>query len=93
LLFPLALALINLRTESTAASLQLSSFTQFIAYTVAATVPPLMGISRAITGNWDIALGALALSGLCVGWSAIVLARNNSIESELAHLSNQRSAR
>jgi len=93
LLFPLALALINLRTESTAASLQLSSFTQFIAYTVAATVPPLMGLSRAITGNWDIALGALALSGLCVGWSAIVLARNNSIESELAHLSNQRSAR
>lgn len=83
LLFPLSLALINLRTESTSASLQLSAFTQFVAYTVAATVPPLMGLSRAVTGSWDLALTCLALTGLGAAWSAIVLARNNTVESEL----------
>ena len=93
LLFPLALALINLRTESTAASLQLSSFTQFVAYSVAAVAPPLMGLSRAVTGNWDVALGALALTGLGTAWSAVVLARNSTVESELAAQPNQRSAR
>ena len=84
LLFPLSLVLINLRTESTSASLQLSAFTQFIAYSVAATVPPLMGISRAITGSWSIALACLALSGIAAAWSAVVLSRNNTVESELA---------
>jgi CP family cyanate transporter-like MFS transporter len=83
LLFPLSLVLINLRTESTSASLQLSAFTQFFAYSVAATVPPLMGISRAITGSWSIALACLALSGIAAGWSAVVLSRNNTVESEL----------
>ena len=83
LLFPLSLVLINLRTESTSASLQLSAFTQFIAYSVAATVPPLMGISRAITGSWSIALACLALSGIAAAWSAVVLSRNNTVESEL----------
>jgi CP family cyanate transporter-like MFS transporter len=84
LLFPLALVLINLRTESTAASLQLSSFAQFVAYSVAAVIPPLMGLSRAITGNWDMALGGLALTGLGAAWSAVVLSRNNTVESELS---------
>lgn len=84
LLFPLSLALINLRTRSTSASLQLSSFTQFIAYSVAATVPPLMGISRALTGSWTLALTCLSLSGLVAAWAAVVLARNNTVESELA---------
>jgi CP family cyanate transporter-like MFS transporter len=83
LLFPLSLVLINLRTGSSSASLQLSAFTQFIAYSVAATVPPLMGISRAITGSWSIALACLALSGIAAAWSAVVLSRNNTVESEL----------
>ncbi len=83
LLFPMALVLINLRTETTSASLQLSSFTQFVAYSFAATVPPLMGLSRALTGSWDVALTGLALSGLGAAWAAVILARNNTIESEL----------
>jgi len=84
LLFPMSLVLINLRTESTSASLQLSSFAQFVAYSFAATVPPLMGISRALTGSWSLALTCLSLSGLAAAWSAVVLARNNTVESELA---------
>jgi CP family cyanate transporter-like MFS transporter len=83
LLFPLALVLINLRTESASASLQLSAFTQLFAYSVAATVPPLMGVSRAITGSWSIALACLALSGIAAGWAAVILSRNNTVESEL----------
>ena len=94
LLFPMALVLINLRTESPSASLQLSSFAQFVAYSFAATVPPLMGLSRALTGTWDIALAGLALSGFGAAWAATVLARNNTVEAELAALqSSQRSAR
>lgn len=83
LLFPMALVLINLRTESTSASLQLSSFAQFVAYSFAATIPPLMGLSRAITGSWDIALLGLAVSGIGAAWAATVLSRNNTVESEL----------
>jgi cyanate permease len=79
----MALVLINLRTESTSASLQLSSFAQFVAYSFAATVPPLMGLSRALTGSWDVALTGLALSGLGAAWAAVILSRNNTIESEL----------
>lgn len=85
LLFPMALALINLRTQSTSASLQLSSFVQTIGYSVAATVPPLMGIARALTGTWHVALIGLALTGFGAIWSAIVLSRNNTVEAELAN--------
>ena len=84
LLFPLALALINFRTKSSNASLQLSAFAQFVAYSIAATVAPLMGLSRAITGNWHVALVGIACSGLAAVWAGTVLSRNHSVESELA---------
>ncbi len=84
LLFPLALALINLRTKSSNASLQLSAFAQFVAYSIAATVAPLMGLSRAITGNWHVALIGIACSGLAAVWAGTVLSRNHTVESELA---------
>ena len=83
LLFPLALVLINLRTESPAASLQLSAFAQFIGYSIAALVAPLMGLARALTGNWNLALGAMAASTLVAVWAGIVLSRNHTVESEL----------
>lgn len=85
LLFPMALALINLRTQSTSASMQLSSFVQTIGYGVAATVPPLMGLARAITGTWHVALIGLALTGFGAVWSAVVLSRNNTVEHELTN--------
>jgi CP family cyanate transporter-like MFS transporter len=83
LLFPLALVLINLRTESPSASLQLSAFAQFIGYSIAALVAPLMGLSRALTGNWNVALAGLAISTLSAVWAGIVLSRNHTVESEL----------
>ncbi|MDP4586088.1 MAG: MFS transporter [Microbacteriaceae bacterium] len=84
LLFPLALVLINLRTASSGASLQVSAFAQFIAYSVSAVVVPLMGFSRAETGSWQLALVGIAIIGLAAMWSGTVLARNRTVESELA---------
>ncbi len=83
LLFPLALVLINLRSESPGTSLQLSSFAQFFAYVVAGTVAPLMGLTRAVTGGWTVALTAVACTSIAALWAARVLARNNTVEAEL----------
>lgn len=83
LLFPLALVLINLRTESPSASLQLSAFAQFFAYVVAGTVAPLLGWARALTGGWQLGLTAIACTGFAAIWAARVLARNHTVEAEL----------
>jgi CP family cyanate transporter-like MFS transporter len=83
LLFPLALVLINLRTRSSGASLQVSAFAQFVAYSISAVAVPLLGFSRAITGSWQLALIAIAATGLIAVWSGTVLARNRTVESEL----------
>jgi CP family cyanate transporter-like MFS transporter len=83
LLFPLALVLINLRTRSSGASLQVSAFAQFVAYSISAVFVPLMGFSRAVTGSWHLALVAIAAAGLLAVWSGTVLARNRTVESEL----------
>jgi CP family cyanate transporter-like MFS transporter len=84
LLFPLALVLINLRTRSSGASLEVSAFAQFVAYSVSAVVVPLLGLIHAVTGSWQPALFALAATGLIAVWSGTVLARNRTVESELA---------
>ena len=83
LLFPLALVLVNLRTRSSGASLQVSAFAQIIAYSVSAVVVPLLGFSRAVTGSWQLALVIIAAIGLLAVWSGTVLARNRTVESEL----------
>lgn len=83
LLFPLALVLINLRTRSSNASLQVSAFAQFVAYSIAATVAPLMGIARATSGSWRVALIGIACTGIAAIWAGTVLSRNHTVESEL----------
>jgi CP family cyanate transporter-like MFS transporter len=83
LLFPLALVLINLRTESTATSLRLSSFTQSIAYVLAGIATPLMGFTRGVTGSWTFALLGVAVASTSAIWAARVLARNHTVEADL----------
>jgi len=83
LLFPLALVLINLRTRSSGVSLQVSAFAQFVAYSISAVAVPLLGLSHAVTGSWHLALVAVAATGLIAVWSGTVLARNQTVESEL----------
>jgi CP family cyanate transporter-like MFS transporter len=83
LLFPLSLMLINLRTESSSASLQLSAFAQFFAYMVSGTVAPLLGWARAVTGGWQFGLTGIACVALAAIWAARVLSRNHTVEAEL----------
>lgn len=83
LLFPLALVLINLRTESTQSSLRLSAFAQFFAYVMAGIAAPVMGLSRAVSGGWTIALVGVACTSIAAVWAAGVLARNNTVDAEL----------
>ncbi len=83
LLFPLALVLINLRTESSHASLQLSAFTQFVAYIGAAIAAPVMGWTHAVSGGWTVGLVVLACFSLIALWSAWVLGKGNTIEADL----------
>jgi MFS transporter, CP family, cyanate transporter len=54
--FPVLLALINLRTRTSAGASSLSGFTQGIGYAVAATGPLLIGVLYDATGTWTAAL-------------------------------------
>ena len=91
LLFPLAVVLINLRTESQAASLQLSGFTQAIAYVAASMAPPLMGLAYELTGGWELAIFCLGAVPITASFSAFVIKRGHTVEQEL-YTSSQRSA-
>lgn len=83
LLFPLAMVLINLRTESQAASLQLSGFAQAIAYVSASLAPPLMGLSYELTGGWSATLIGLTLISTLASFAAFIVKRGNTVEQEL----------
>lgn len=50
--FPLLLALINLRTRTSAGAASLSGFTQGIGYAIAAVGPLLIGVLYDATGEW-----------------------------------------
>jgi CP family cyanate transporter-like MFS transporter len=91
MLYPLAVVLINLRTESQAASLQLSGFTQAIAFGCASLAPPLMGLAFEVTGGWGIVIASLGIFSLTASLSAFILQRGNTVEREL-YASSQRSA-
>jgi CP family cyanate transporter-like MFS transporter len=91
LLFPLAVVLINLRTESQAASLQLSGFTQAIAYVAASLAPPLMGLAYELTGGWELVIFCLGAVSITASFAAYVIKRGLTVEQELSGYS-QRSA-
>lgn len=54
--FPVLLALINLRTRTSAGAASLSGFTQGTGYAIAGTGPLLIGVLYDATGTWTIAL-------------------------------------
>lgn len=91
LLFPLAVVLINLRTESQAASLQLSGFAQAIAYVSASLAPPLMGLAYELTGGWTIVIIGLAVVSTTASFAAFIVKRGHTVEQEL-YASSQRLA-
>jgi CP family cyanate transporter-like MFS transporter len=54
--FPVLLALINLRTRTSAGAASLSGFTQGVGYAIAGTGPLLVGALYDATGTWTAAL-------------------------------------
>lgn len=71
--FPLVLALLNLRSSTSAGAVSLSGFVQGLGYLVAGTGPLLIGVLREASGSWTttyLFLGvtvALMLAGSVVG--------------------------
>lgn len=83
LIFPLTLALMNLRTKSTSASLQLSGFSQLWAYAAAAVSPILVGFLHEWTGGWTAYILFMLAVSLPLLYTAVILARGNFVEDEV----------
>ncbi len=83
LIFPLTLTLMNLRTKSTSASLQVSGFSQMGAYTATLFGPLVVGVLFQVTGNWTGYLVLMITISLCVIPAAIILGRGRMIEDEV----------
>jgi CP family cyanate transporter-like MFS transporter len=85
LLFPLALALVNLRSGSTRTSLALSGFATVVAYSLTSFVPPAMGILFDATGSWTATLVMLGTLSLAASAAAFILQRGQNVEEDLRH--------
>ena len=83
LLFPLALVMVNLRTRTPRTSMALSGFATTIAYVVALSGPPALGMLFIATGGWTAALIFLAVISLSGSAAGIVLARQRIVDDEL----------
>lgn len=83
LLFPLALVMVNLRTRTPRTSMALSGFATTIAYVVALSGPPALGMLFSVTGNWTAALIFLTVISLSGSAAGIVLARQRIVDDEL----------
>jgi CP family cyanate transporter-like MFS transporter len=71
--FPVLLALINLRTRTSAGAASLSGFTQGVGYAIAGTGPLLIGVLYDATGSWTAPL-LLLLGTLVVLLAAATVA-------------------
>jgi CP family cyanate transporter-like MFS transporter len=71
--FPVLLALINLRTQTSAGAASLSGFTQGVGYAIAGTGPLLIGVLYDATGSWTAPL-LLLLGTLVVLLAAATVA-------------------
>lgn len=83
LLFPLCLALINLRTRTQEGAVALSGFAQGVGYGLGALGPLVVGLLHDLTGGWTTPLIFLLATVLVGIWSGIALARPRFVEDEL----------
>ena len=81
--FPLALALIGLRTRTADSAVALSGFVQTIGYSGGAVGPIVLAILHAVTGGWTVPLLFLAVTALIPLVSAVWLAAPGTVEDEL----------
>lgn len=83
-MFPLALTLYNLRSESRATVLAMSAFGQGVSYSIASLGVISVGLLHELTGSWAAGLylmAGVAALGVLVG---IQVMKNRTIDSELA---------
>jgi CP family cyanate transporter-like MFS transporter len=84
ILFPVSLALINVRTRTHGGTVALSGFAQGVAYALGALGPLLVGLLHDASGGWTLPLLFLLAVALVGIIPAILLARPAFVEDELA---------
>jgi CP family cyanate transporter-like MFS transporter len=82
-MFPLALALFNLRSEKRSTVLRVSAFGTAVAYSVSASMVVLAGLLRQITGGWQAHLWTLTALALLSLIAAYQISKMRSVDSEL----------
>lgn len=83
ILFPLNLALFNIRSKSQETLLRISGFAQGFGYLAAALGPLVLGVLHEITGNWTSSLWFLFLSAVPAVIAGSVISKQRSIDEEL----------
>ena len=87
ILFPLNLALFNIRSKSQETLLRISGFAQGFGYLAAAFGPLILGILHEISGNWTSSLWFLFLTAIPAMLAGTVIARMKTIDEELEEIS------
>ena len=83
ILFPLNLALFNIRSKSQETLLRISGFAQGFGYLAAALGPLVLGVLHELTGNWTSSLWFLFLSAVPAVIAGSVISKQRSIDEEL----------
>lgn len=83
ILFPLNLALFNIRSQSQETLLRISGFAQGFGYLAAAFGPLIVGLLHELTGNWTAALWFLFFSAVPAIFAGRVISKQRTIDSEL----------
>ncbi|WP_308468320.1 MFS transporter [Rathayibacter soli] len=83
LTFPLALALINVRTRTHEGSVALSGFVQGVGYIIAAMGPLLFGVFHQFSGGWTLSIVFLLCTALAAAVAGVVVARPHMLEDRL----------
>ena len=83
ILFPLNLALFNIRSGSQETLLRISGFAQGFGYLVAAFGPLVLGILHELTGTWTASLWFLFFSAVPAIFAGTVIAKMRTIDQEL----------
>ena len=81
--FPMALTLINLRTDSSAGSASLSGFGQGVGYLLACAGPLMFGVLHDATGGWTAPLAFIFGACLVMLVGAWIICRPRILEEEL----------
>lgn len=82
--FPLALAMIGLRSRTPAGTMALSGFAQGVGYLIASGGPFLIGVLYAASGGWTVPIGFLLAALVVQALSGLAAARPRVIEAEAA---------